>query len=367
MVLILLGEYYLLSFILLIDKSIYTCVDFLSQYFINLAAWIFKSELKNILLNHINFKKMISKKSKENKYALVTGATSGIGYELVRQLAGNGYNLVLVARNADQLEKVGMEFSNYGVKVHTLKKDLFEPNAAKEIYDFTHKNHFPIEVLVNDAGQGEHGKFIDIDLQRHLDIIQLNIISLMSLTYYFLKDMVKRNEGRILQLGSEVSKVPSPLMSVYAATKAFVLSFSEAVINEIKESNVTMTVLMPGATDTDFFHKANMEDTKVYREGKLESPVDVAADAFKAMMKGDRRVVSSNAKKNVAMATVTPDNINANKMEKSMLPSIKPVSETRHNPNHKQSLLEKKKVKIESSNRKLSSNVLKKKSTKKYS
>src|SRR5205085_8672463 len=174
------------------------------------------------------------------------------------------------------------------------------------------------------------------------------IVSLVSLTYYFLQDMLKRNEGKILQLGSEVSKVPSPLMSVYAATKAFVLSFSEAIINEIKESNVTMTVLMPGATDTDFFHKAGMEDTKVYREGKIESPVDVAVDAYKALIKGDRRVVASNAKKNVTMAAVTPDNINANKMAKSMEPSVKPVGKTRQNPKHRQSLLEKKKVKIDS-------------------
>jgi short-subunit dehydrogenase len=280
-------------------------------------------------------------KNNKEKNALITGATSGIGYEIARQLAENGYNLILVARDEQQLEKVKDEFSNYGVRIETLSIDLFEPSAAKEVYDFTRKLNVNIDVLVNDAGQGEFGKFIETDLERQLDIIRLNVISLVSLTYYFLKDMVKRNEGRILQLGSEVSKVPSPKLGVYAATKAFVLSFSEAVINELKDTNVTMTVLMPGATDTDFFHKANMEQTKTYREGKLESPVDVATDAYEAMMKGERRVVAKNAKMNVAMAAVTPDHKNADKMAKEMEPSEKPANETRHNADHEQSREEK--------------------------
>jgi short-subunit dehydrogenase len=289
----------------------------------------------------------MSDKTQDSKYALITGATSGIGYELARQLAENGHNLVLVARDEQQLINVKDEFTNYGVQIETLSIDLFQSSAAKEVYEFAKSKNIVIDVLVNDAGQGQYGKFIETDLERQLNIIQLNILSLVSLTYYFMKDMVKRNEGKILQLGSEVSKVPSPMMSVYAATKSFVLSFSEGLINELKDTNVTMTVLMPGATDTDFFHKADMENTKVYREGKMESPVDVAVDAYEALMKGERRIVASNAKMNVAMAAVTPDNINANKMRKSMEPSDKPLDEVKKNPDHEQSLKEKKNSKSE--------------------
>lgn len=280
----------------------------------------------------------------KSKYALVTGATSGIGYEIAKKLASDGFNLILVARDEEQLKKAAKDFSQFSIETKTLSKDLFDPSAAAEIYDYTKQLGVSIDILVNDAGQGEFGKFTETDLDRQLDIIQLNVSSLVALTHYFLSDMIKRNEGRILQLGSEVSKMPMPMMSVYAASKAFVLSFTEALFNELKDTNVGMTLLMPGATDTDFFDKAGMEDTKVYKEGKLESPVEVAEAAYKALMKNERRIIASNAKLNVGMAALTPDNINADKLAKQMEPSEKPASETRHNPEHKPSLREKKVV-----------------------
>jgi short-subunit dehydrogenase len=281
---------------------------------------------------------MKSNKSETNsKYALVTGATSGIGYELAKEAVADGYNLILVARDETQLQKVKEEFSFTNRDVIIIPKDLFDPNAAKEIYDEVKKSGLTVSMLINDAGQGQHGKFIENDLERHLDVIQLNIASLISLTYFFLKDMVERDEGRILQVGSEVSKVPMPLMAVYAATKAFVLSFTEAVINELKDSNVTMTLLMPGATDTDFFDKADAVETKIYREGKLEAPESVAKAAYTALIKGDRRIIASNAKLNVAMAAVMPDNVNAANLRKSMEPSEKDKDEVRQEPNHPQS------------------------------
>jgi short-subunit dehydrogenase len=282
-----------------------------------------------------------NKAENKAKYALITGATSGIGYELAKKLAQDGFNLIIVARDEKQLKKVTAEFTKFNVAVNPLAIDLFQMNAAKEVYDFTRQMNINVDILVNDAGQGEYGKFVETDLQRQLDIIQLNVASLVSLTWYFLKDMVNRNEGRILQLGSEVSKIPSPFLSVYAATKAFVLSFTEAIINELKDTNVSMTLLIPGATDTDFFDKAGMEDTKTYREKKLESPADVAADAYEALMKGERRIIASNAKMNIAMAAVTPDNLNAAKMRKEMEPSEKDPAETRHNPDHQPSREEK--------------------------
>jgi short-subunit dehydrogenase len=273
----------------------------------------------------------------KTKYALVTGATSGIGYELAKQSAANGYNLILVARDESELRKVSKQFSKYSIEVKTIAKDLSKENAAQDVYDAVRNLGISVDILINDAGQGQHGKFVETDLQRQVEIIHLNIISLAGLTYYFLKDMLTRDEGRILQVGSEVSKAPTPLLAVYAATKAFVLSFTEALINEIKDTNVTMTLLMPGATDTDFFDKAQMEDTKVYREGKLDPPEKVAKLAFEALMKGDNRIVGPAGKTNVAMATVTPDNVIAKKNRKIMEPSEEDSDKTRKAPSHPRS------------------------------
>lgn len=254
------------------------------------------------------------------KYALVTGATSGFGYEFAKLFAANGYNLVLVARGQERLNEVTEELvKKYGVGITPLAKDLFDPVAAIEIYQATKELGIQIDVLVNDAGQGEHGKFIEYSLARDIDIIQLNVTSLVSLTKYFLKDMVARNEGKILQVSSLLGKFPTPLMTVYAATKAFVLSFTEGLINELKGTNVTMTTLLPGATDTDFFHKARAEDTVIYRETDLSDPEDVARDGYEALMRGESRIISGLKNKiQAAMSTVMPDNVLASTMRKQM-------------------------------------------------
>lgn len=275
--------------------------------------------------------------SNSASYALITGATSGIGYEIAKLLGKDGYSLVLVARDEEQLAKVAQEFSKFKVDIVTMAIDLFEEMAGDEVYRRIKEMKVDVRILINNAGQGQYGKFVEEPLDRHLDVIRLNIMSLVTLTHYFLNDMLEAGEGKILQVGSEVSKAPSPLLSVYAATKAFVLSFSEAVINEIEDSGVTMTVLMPGATDTDFFDKAEMEYTVTYRENKLDPPEVVAQLAYEALQKGERRVVGPAGRKNVAMATLTPDNLVAKNMLKSMEPSEKDDSEIRHQPAHTRS------------------------------
>jgi short-subunit dehydrogenase len=228
-----------------------------------------------------------------NKYALITGATSGIGYELAKIFAENGYNLVIVSRTQEDLERVSNELSiKYGISVLSLSKDLFEPDAAFEVYEEVKAKDIIIDVLVNDAGQGVYGPFIDSDLEKQLKIIQLNIMSLTKLTWLFLQEMVARNEGKILQLGSIVSEIPAPLQAVYGGTKAFVLSFTEALYNELKNTNVTVTTLQPGATDTDFFNKAGAQNSKIVKESILSDPADVARDGYEALMKGDDKVVS---------------------------------------------------------------------------
>ena len=256
-----------------------------------------------------------------NRYVVITGATSGIGYELAKLFAGDGYNLVIVARDREALEQKKVEFSQqYGVEVITMAKDLFQSNAAFELYEEIKNKNVTVDVLVNDAGQGQYGLFTDQDIHRLLDIIQLNVTSLTVLTHLFLKDMVARNEGKILQLGSIASQLPGPWQAVYHATKAYVLSFTEALISELKDSAVTLTVLQPGATDTDFFHKADMEDSKIL-DTKLSDPVKVAKDGYEALMSGDDKIISGMKNKlMVGMSHVMPEAMVADQMNKMQQP-----------------------------------------------
>jgi uncharacterized protein len=266
------------------------------------------------------------KLSMENKnYALITGATSGFGYEFAKLFAADSYNLILVARNNEALQQVATELtSQYSIEVKTIAEDLFSPHAAQEIYRTVSSWGITVDVLVNDAGQGEYGKFIDYDIDRDIDLIQLNITSLVALTKYFAKDMVARNSGKILQVASLLSKYPTPLMAVYAGTKAFVLSFSEALMNELSDTKVTVTVLMPGAADTDFFHKAGAEGTVTYRETELSDPKDVARDGYDALISGESRIVSGAKNKlQSAMSNMMPDSALASTMRKQMAPSEK--------------------------------------------
>lgn len=255
-----------------------------------------------------------------SQYALITGGTSGIGKELSKLFAQDGYNLIIVARDETGLEMTKSELAErFGVQVTTISKDLMEPNAAEELYDEIKQSGLTVNVLVNDAGQGQHGKFIDYELQRDIDLIQLNIISLTVLTKLFLKDMVARNEGKILQLSSLASKSPGPLLAVYSATKAYVQSFTQAIINEIRGTNVTITALLPGATDTDFFNKAEAENTKQVQDMKLDDPADVAKDGYEALMSGEAQVVSGFKNKiQAAMSNIMPEQTAATNMRKTL-------------------------------------------------
>lgn len=253
-----------------------------------------------------------------NDITLITGATSGIGYELAHVFASNGHNLVIVARDEGELQSVKEDLEElYDIEVWCIAKDLSEPSAAEEVYNQVMSMNLEIDILVNDAGQGVYGRFTDTDLREEIDIIQLNVVALVTLTKLFLKGMVARNSGRILQLASLVSKIPSPLMAVYAGTKAFVYNFSQSLANELADTGVTVTTLQPGPTDTDFFNKAGAENAKVVREGDLADPADVAADAYKALLKGERKVVSGTKNKFMdTVANITSDEKLAEEMHK---------------------------------------------------
>lgn len=255
------------------------------------------------------------------KYALVTGATSGIGYQLAKLLAQDGYNLILVARTGQDLQQKAGEFrSQYGIKVETIAKDLFDSKAAFEIYDEVKAKGITVNILVNDAGQGQFGLFVEQDINRYLEIIQLNVCALTVLTHAFLKDMVARDEGKILQLASIASELPGPWQAVYHATKAYVLHLTEALVNELKDTNVTITALQPGATDTDFFNKADMQDSKIL-DTKLSDPADVAKDGYEALMQGKDKIVSGMKNKfMVGISNIMPDTTVAEQMNKLQQP-----------------------------------------------
>ena len=254
---------------------------------------------------------------------MITGGSAGIGLELAKLFAQDGYNLVLVARTEEDLQKAATELRQHNVKVETIRKDLFEPDAAFELYDEVKAKGITINVLVNDAGQGQYGLFVESDIRRLLDIIQLNISSLTVLTHLFVKDMVARKNGKVLQLASIASELPGPWNAVYHATKAYVLSFTEGLIQELKDTGVTATALQPGATDTDFFNKADMLESKIM-DTKLSDPAKVAKDGYQALMKGDDKVVSGfKNKAMVGMSNVVPEKAVAAQMDKMQEPKDK--------------------------------------------
>jgi len=257
------------------------------------------------------------------KTVLITGASSGIGRELTRLFARDGYSLVLVGRDEESLQQQAYNLTNqYGTQTIIVNKDLSDPKAPEEIYAETNGQGLTIDVLVNDAGFGEYGLFAtETDLQKELNVVQVNAVSLMHLTKLYLKDMVSRNEGKILMLGSEVSVVPNPMMAVYGATKAFVKSFGEAIRNELKGTNVTVTVLMPGATNTDFFNKAGAANAKGADPQKTANPADVAKEGYEALMAGKDHVVAGWMNKaRVALGHILPDPLLAAQTRKDMMP-----------------------------------------------
>ncbi len=260
-----------------------------------------------------------------NKYVLVTGATNGIGYELAKLFAKDGYHLILVARNHDELIVKERELKAYGVEIITMAKNLFQAEDAYGLYADLMLNGISPEILVNAAGQGVYGQYKDTDLHREIDIVNLNVISVLILTKLFIKDRLEKGSGKILNLSSIASKAPGPWHSVYHGTKAFIQSWTEAIREELKDTGLSVTALLPGPTNTDFFNKANMNESKVLEDpSSLADPAAVALDGYKALMNGDDKVVSGlNNKLTVAMANMTSDSMAAHRMSEMQ----KPVNE----------------------------------------
>jgi short-subunit dehydrogenase len=221
--------------------------------------------------------------------ALITGASSGIGADLARLFARDGYDLVLVARREEKLRELAKDL---GVTSTVIAADLSRPDAAQEIANALVEKLINIDVLVNNAGLGLAGPFIGNDFAKDLEMIQVNIVALTQLTKLLLPGMVSRRQGRILNLASTAAFQPGPLMAVYYATKAYVLSFSEALAEELRDTGVTVTALCPGPTATGFGSVAGMEQTRLFTLMKPMSSAEVAKIGYEAMKRGRRVVVT---------------------------------------------------------------------------
>lgn len=228
---------------------------------------------------------------KDKKTALITGASTGIGKEFAHIHAEKGGDLIIVARSEDKLQALKEELEKaHGISVCVIAKDLGLPTAPKEIYDEVHAQGIQVDYLINNAGFGGLGKFHERNLQDDLNMINLNISALTALTHHFLQDFVSRNEGKILNVSSTASLMPGPLQAVYFATKAYVTSFSNALAGELSGTNVTVSNLMPGATETEFAKVSGMEETELF--SKTVSARSVAEDGYNAMIKGKLDVIS---------------------------------------------------------------------------
>ena len=235
----------------------------------------------------------IMKTTPRSQTALITGASSGIGYELTKLFARDRYNLVLVARSESKLEQIASQLTKqFGIIVKVVIKDLSSPTSPKEIWQELQTEAITIDVLVNNAGFATYGLFIETELQPELNMMQLNMITLTHLTKLFLPEMLARRAGKILNVASTAAFQPGPLMAVYYATKAYVLSFSEALANELQGTGVSVSALCPGTTASGFQSRAKMENSKLVNNKQIMDANKVAAIGYRGLM-NDRSVIIS--------------------------------------------------------------------------
>ncbi|MEM1325724.1 MAG: SDR family oxidoreductase [Bacteroidota bacterium] len=229
-----------------------------------------------------------------NNVALITGASSGIGKELAKIHAERGGDLVIIARSGDKLNALKQELeSKYsGIDVHIIEKDLTAADACREVYNEVKAANIQVDYLINNAGFGGVGKFHERDWSTDHSMIQLNIVALTALTRFFLPDMVARNFGKILNVSSTASLMPGPLQAVYFATKAYVTSFSNAIMEELDGTGVTVTALLPGATETDFAQTSGMDKTDLFKSADVASAESVAKEGYQGMLDGELNIIA---------------------------------------------------------------------------
>src|SRR5215217_195461 len=240
--------------------------------------------------------------------ALVTGASSGIGLELAREFATHDYDVIAVAED-DEIVDAVKDLQRHGTAIEALKVDLSEDDGVERCWEYVRSRGRPLAAAALNAGVGSGGAFADTDLEKELELVDLNCRSTVHLAKYVVRDMAERDEGRILFTSSIAATMPGSFQAVYNASKSFVQSFALALRNELKDTDVTVTSLMPGPTETEFFERAEMMDTAVGASDSKDSPADVARDGFEALMTAKERVVSASmtTKAQGRMSRVLPD------------------------------------------------------------
>lgn len=236
--------------------------------------------------------------------ALITGASTGIGYEFSKLLAAKGYDLIITARNNEKLSQLRKKIlKEHKVNVTVIPIDLSMVKSSKELYLEIKRKKLNVTILINNAGFGDYEEFSKSDLEKQLQMVQLNISSIISLTRYFIEDMKNENYGKIMNIASILAFFPMPLFSVYAATKSFVLSFSEAINEELKPTNISVTCLCPGPTKSNFTHNSKMGQSRAYKNLKQADTKEVAKLGIKAMLKGKRTVIYGFGNKLLVFST----------------------------------------------------------------
>ncbi|EDS77642.1 oxidoreductase, short-chain dehydrogenase/reductase family [Clostridium botulinum C str. Eklund] len=255
----------------------------------------------------------------QNENVLITGASSGIGYELSKIFAKNGYNLIIIARNYKRLEEISNEIvEKFNVKVKIIEKNLSVTSSALEIFNELKKENIEVNILINNAGAGNCGVFSDIDYKNDIDIINLNITTLTILTKLFSSDMIERRYGKILNIASTGAYQPGPYTAVYYATKAYVLSLSEALTIELKDYGIKVSTLCPGSTKTEFSKRAGKYDINI-----AMSAEKVAKIAYKGLLKNKRIIIPGFRNKvTILLSKISPGNISGHfvkKIQKTLL------------------------------------------------
>lgn len=245
-------------------------------------------------------------------FAVVTGASSGIGYELARECIENNFDVLICASDARGIHEAAQHLGAAGAVVIPVAADLSTMEGNQKLVREIEAAGRPVDALLLNAGIGVHGPFVETPLDEEIDSIMLNCVSIVHVAKSIIPQMVVRGKGRVLVTASVASTSPMPFMAVYGATKAFDLQFAEALRTELEDTGVTVTALQPGATDTEFFERAEMEDTKV-AAGKKDDPADVAKKGFEAMMKGKDKIIAASFKSKLegVMGEVLPETVKA--------------------------------------------------------
>lgn len=261
-----------------------------------------------------------------SSFAVITGASSGIGYELARQFAMNGFEILITSKEPQRIMEAEQKLKDEGFRVESFAADLTQPGGVEALYDKIQSSGKPLDAIAINAGVGVYGEFKDTPWQEELNLLNLNVVSAVHLAKLAVRNMAARGEGRILFTSSIAGTMPGPLTAVYNASKAFLFSFSEALREELADTNVNVTALLPGATDTSFFERAGMEESKLNQMNK-QSPREVAEVGFKALMADKDHVVSGLSNKaQVALGEILPESVKA-KRHHNM---AKPDPETQH-------------------------------------